>query len=159
MAQSCGGRPQEHDLARESAGPWCTWLRCAQCGTTTVHALIVDALADCWRRDGCDRERYDRLPIASGRRIRRHLDALAAEGVTIVRALSAEHMSLDISLVEVIEYADGPKVPRPRLYDSRPAPSPASCRARLGLARLARSARIVDRRFHGDLERAAITDL
>ena len=35
------------------------------------------------------------------------LDALAAEGVTIVRAPSAEDMSLDNSLVEVIEYAAG----------------------------------------------------
>jgi len=71
-----------------------------------VHAVIVDALADTWIRDGCDRERHDRIADRHRRRINRRLDALAAEGVTIVRALSAEHMSLQDSLVEVIEYAD-----------------------------------------------------
>ncbi len=38
------------------------------CGTTTVHALIVDALADFWRRDGCDRERDDRTADRTTRR-------------------------------------------------------------------------------------------
>ena len=105
MAQSYRGRPPEDALA-SVVGPWCTWLRCVECGTTTVHALIVDALADSWRRDRCDRELYDRTADRTWRRIRRRLDALAAEGVTIVRALSPEDMCLDMSLVEVIEYAD-----------------------------------------------------
>lgn len=71
-----------------------------------MHAVIVDALADTWRREGCDRERYDRSTDRHRRRISRRLSALAAEGVTIVRAPSAEYMSLEDSLVEVIEYAD-----------------------------------------------------
>lgn len=106
VAQSYRRRPPEDASVTSVVGPWCAWLRCAQCGTTTVHALIVDALADVWRRDGCDRERYDRTADRNRRRINRRLDALAAEGVTIVRAVSAEDMCLDISLVEVIEYAD-----------------------------------------------------
>jgi len=68
--------------------------------------LIVDAMADTWRRDGCDRERHDRTADRHRRRTRRRLNALAAEGVSIVRASSAEQMSLVGALVEIIEYAD-----------------------------------------------------
>jgi hypothetical protein len=71
-----------------------------------VHALIVDALADTWRRDGCDRERHDRTTDRHRRRISRRLSALAAEGVTIIRATAAEDMNLDGAAVEVMEYAD-----------------------------------------------------
>lgn len=89
-----------------TAGPWCTGLRCGNCGVTTRHALIVDAMADTWRRDGCDRERHDRIADRHRRRIGRRLNALAAEGVTIVRASRADDMSLGDAFVEVIEYAD-----------------------------------------------------
>lgn len=106
MAQSYRVRPPEGAAAGEVAGPWCTWLRCAHCRVSTVHAVIVDALADTWGRDGCDRERHDRTADRHRRRIRRRLDALSAEGVTIVKALSVDDMNLDDALVEVIEYAD-----------------------------------------------------
>jgi len=71
-----------------------------------LHAVVVDALADTWRRDGCDRERHDRTSDRHRRRISRRLSALAAEGVTIIRAPSGEHMAVSNSLVEVIEYAE-----------------------------------------------------
>lgn len=90
----------------DATGPWCAWLRCAHCGEATLHAVIVEALAEEWRVDGCDRERHDRAADRSRRRTSRRLDALAAEGVTIVRAASADEMTLNDALVEVIEYAD-----------------------------------------------------
>jgi hypothetical protein len=107
VARSFRGRPPADAAIRRAVGPWCSWLRCAHCGSTTLHAVIADVLADKWTGDGCDRERHDRIVDRDRRRITRRLDALAAEGVTILRASSAEHMNLDNSLVEVIEYADG----------------------------------------------------
>jgi hypothetical protein len=105
VAHSYRGRPPD-DATDAAAGRWCAWLKCGHCGRTTLHAVIVDALADAWLRDGCDRDRHDRIADRHRRRIDRRLNALAAEGVTIVRAPSAEHMSLQGSLVEVIEYVD-----------------------------------------------------
>lgn len=105
VAQGYRGRPPD-DAAAGRAGQWCAWLRCAHCGGTTLHAIIGDVLADEWRSEGCDRERHDRIADRCRRRINRRLGALAAEGVSIVRASSGEEMNLDSSLVEVIEYAD-----------------------------------------------------
>jgi hypothetical protein len=102
-------RPPVGALAGAMSGQWCSWLRCAHCGVNTVHAIIFDALADAWRHDGCDRERYDRTADRDRRRIRRRLNALAAEGVTIVRAHSTDDMTVDNALVEVIEYAYIPR--------------------------------------------------
>jgi hypothetical protein len=72
----------------------------------TVHAVIVDVLADRWRREGCDREHYDRNTDRCRRRMERRLRALEADGVTVIREPSIEAMSVDDSFVEVIEYAD-----------------------------------------------------
>lgn len=99
-----GSRPGSD--AGEPAGAWCTWLRCGNCRASTRHALIVDYMADTWRRDGCDRERHDRVADRHRRRIGRRLNALAEEGVSIDRASSAEDMSLVGAIVEVVEYAD-----------------------------------------------------
>jgi hypothetical protein len=63
-------------------------------------------MADTWRRDGCDRERHDRISDRHRRRTGRRLNALAAEGVSIVRATCAEDMSVVGALVEIIEAAD-----------------------------------------------------
>ena len=105
VAQGYRGRGPDGAGSRE-VGPWCTWLHCSHCGATTVHALIVDALADQWGRSGCDREQSDRRRDRCRRRIDRRLRALAADGVTIVRAPSSERMHLDEAIIEVIEYAD-----------------------------------------------------
>jgi hypothetical protein len=59
-------------------------------GEATTHALIVDALADQWRRDGCDRERHDRAADRNCRRIRRRIGALNSDGVTVVHAAPDE---------------------------------------------------------------------
>lgn len=106
VAHSYRGTPPESAATSAPPGPWCTWLQCVHCCVTTVHALVVDALADTWRRDGCDRERHDRVADRHRRRIGRRLGALAAEGVTIVRVPCAGDMNLDDALVEVLEYAD-----------------------------------------------------
>jgi len=100
-----GHRPSG-ELGGQELGPWCTWLHCAHCGATTIHALIVDALSDQWDRGGCDREQTDRRTDRCRRRVDRRLRALAADGVTIVRLLSSERMHLDEAIIEVIEYAD-----------------------------------------------------
>lgn len=100
------GRRRSGAPGSQELGPWCTWLHCAHCGESTVHALIVDALADRWSREGCDREQRDRSADRHRRRLERRLRALAADGVTVVRAASGERMNLDEAIVEVIEYAD-----------------------------------------------------
>lgn len=105
MAHSYRGRPPDDAAAEDTAGRWCAWLRCGHCGGTTLHAVVVDALAHMWRREGCERERHDRLADRDRRRTSRRLVALAAEGVTIVQAPSSTQMSVRNSLVEVIEYA------------------------------------------------------
>lgn len=105
VAHSYRGRRPE-GAANDSPGAWCTWLRCAHCGATTVHALIIDALAEEWRREGCDRERRDRLVDRCRRRVARRLEALAAEGVTLVRAPVDAEMAVDDAVVEVVEYDD-----------------------------------------------------
>lgn len=105
VAQSYRGR-RPAGATTDPAGTWCIWLRCAHCSTTTVHALVVDALAEEWRSEGCDRERGDRLADRFRRRVSRRLDALAAEGVTIVRVLAAAEMSVNDAVLEVVEYDD-----------------------------------------------------
>lgn len=106
VARSYRGRRPDGAPDSDPVGPWCTWLRCSHCGATTIHALIVDALADRWIPNGCDREQRDRRADQHRRRIERRLRALAAEGVTVVRAVSPGEMNLDEAIVEVIEYAD-----------------------------------------------------
>lgn len=90
----------------DAVGPWCARLLCSHCGEITVHAIVVDALADRWRATGCDREQHDRTTDRCRRRIERRLRALIAEGVTVVRVPSPGELALDDSIVEVIEYAD-----------------------------------------------------
>lgn len=105
VAHSCRGNPPVGSASSRPAGPWCVWLRCTHCATSTLHAVIVDVLADKWTSKGCDRERHDRTADRHRRRVSRRLDALAAEGVTVVRARSREDMSVARSLIEVVEYA------------------------------------------------------
>lgn len=105
VAQNYRGRPPNG--ASNPADPWCIWLRCFHCGATTVHALIVDVLADRWILDGCDREQHDRRSDRDRRRIERRLRALIADNITVVRVDSRDEMNLDGAIVELIEYADG----------------------------------------------------
>ena len=106
VASNYRGRVPPEVAARHELGPWCTWLHCAHCGESTVHALIVDTLADRWSREGCDRERRDRRTDRHRRRLERRLRALAAEGVTVVRTLTSRRMALEEAIIEVVEYAD-----------------------------------------------------
>jgi hypothetical protein len=106
VAQTYRGRRPDGADAIEPAGPWCRWLMCAHCATTTVHALIPNPPPDSWRRDGCDRERENRLADQSRRRIQRRLNEFATEGVTIVRAQSADQMHIDDAVIEVMEFDD-----------------------------------------------------
>lgn len=73
---------------------------------TTVHAVIVDVLADSWSVSGCDREQSDRRADQSRRRIERRLGALAAGGVTVVRVPTSAVLTVDDAIIEVVEYAD-----------------------------------------------------
>lgn len=106
VAVNYRGRRPPGAAGSQELGPWCTWLHCAHCGELTVHALIVDSLADRWRREGCDRERRDRRTDRHRRRLERRLRALAADGVAVIRAPSSEQMALDEAIIEVVEYAD-----------------------------------------------------
>lgn len=106
VADNYRGRRPPGTPGSPELGPWCTWLRCAHCGESTVHALVVDTLAERWSREGCDRERRDRRTDRHRRRLERRLRALATEGVTVVRAPSGERMALEEAILEVIEYAD-----------------------------------------------------
>lgn len=106
VAGNYRGRRPPGAPGSQELGPWCTWLHCAHCGERTVHALIVDTLAERWSREGCDRERRDRRTDRHRRRLDRRLRALAADGVTVIRAPSSERMNLNEAIIEVIEYAD-----------------------------------------------------
>lgn len=100
-------RPEGVD-AINLADSWCRWLKCLNCGATTVHALIPDPPPESWRRDGCDRERGNRFADQCRRRVQRRLSELATEGVAIIRATSADQMNVDGAVVEVIEF-DNPR--------------------------------------------------
>lgn len=107
VAQSYrGGKPKEVRALATDVAPWCTWLRCAHCETVTLHVVIADTLAQRWRAEGCDRERHDRLTDRCRRRIERRLNALVAEGVTVVRVVSTDDMQVEDAPVEVVEYDD-----------------------------------------------------
>lgn len=106
VAASYRGRRSPGTPGSQELGPWCTWLHCGHCGDSTVHALIVDTLADRWSREGCDREKRDRRADRHRRRLDRRLRALAADGVTVVRARTSERMALEEAIIEVFEYAD-----------------------------------------------------
>lgn len=106
VATNYRGRRPPGAPGSQKLGPWCTWLLCAHCGESTVHAVVVDALADRWRQEGCDREQRDRRTDRHRRRLERRLRALAADGVGVIRASSNEDMNLDEAIIEVIEYAD-----------------------------------------------------
>jgi hypothetical protein len=106
VAQTYRSRGPDGADAIELSGPWCTWLKCAHCGATTVHALIPNPPPDSWRSDGCDRERENRFGDQCRRRIQRRLSELATEGVTIVRVQSDAQMSVDHAAVEIVEFDD-----------------------------------------------------
>lgn len=106
VAPNYRGRVPPEVAQSHEIGPWSTWLQCAHCGESTVHALVVDTLADRWRREGCDREKRDRRIDRHRRRLERRLRALAADGVTVIRAPSSDQMNLYKAIIEVVEYAD-----------------------------------------------------
>jgi hypothetical protein len=67
---------------------------------------MPDDLRSRHHQDGFSHRETDRRRDRCRRRVDRRLRALAADGVTIVRALFSERMHLDAAIIEVIEYAD-----------------------------------------------------
>ncbi len=107
MAQFYRGRkPAGAEDPDPIAAPWCRWLSCTACHIVTLHAVIVDTVAEGSRRDGCSMERQNRFQDRCRRRIERRLAAFAAEGITVRRRAAPEDMQVANARLEILEFAD-----------------------------------------------------
>src|SRR5215213_2496666 len=101
-----GPKREEADQSDTDVGRWCRRLKCSECRTVTLHAVIADSLAEKYRFDGCSMERHNRRTDLCRRRIRRRLAALVDEGVTVFYASAPEEMTVSEATVEVVECGD-----------------------------------------------------
>lgn len=101
-----GKKPAAAEELDPTAAPWCRWLKCSACRIVTLHAVIADAVADGFRRDGCPMERQNRLLDRCRRRIERRLTAFAAEGIAVRRWTAPEDMEVEDASLAILEYGD-----------------------------------------------------